>query len=1265
MTSHDGGPPRPDPGGVHSRAELGAALRDLRDSAGLTVRELAEQADVYLGTLSGWLSGAHAPTAASRDVFERTLAACGVPESEFDAWWGSVTRARVRSRSKTTTQPGKSPYRGFSAFEIGDSADFFGRDDDAEILFRRITAIAAERNPRSPIMVVGGSGIGKSSVVRAGLAGRFAADADAGWDQVVISPGTAPMEAIDEALAALADRSALRPVLVIDQFEEIWTQGEHSDPGEVLRRVLNLAAGDGPAAEQAPPVVVLALRSDFLDRLVAEPGYAAAAAAGTVIVGPLDRDGLRDAITGPARRAQLAVEPGLVELLLDDADATGDSSGVLPLLSHSLRTTWERSGREGMTVAHYLETGRLAGAVEKSAETVYSGLDDTGRAAMHDLLLSLINVDEHRATRRIVATAELRLDPNAERVLDRLVDARLATVGDDGVQLAHEALVHAWPRLREWVEENLERLRLEHRIRVSAEHWAMAGEPETLLLSSGMLDLIEALSAERPLRWGETERRMIRRSVERRDQRFEDDRKQVRKLRAVALAAGAFALVAVLAAVLAWVGLANTAHARDAAAHAHAESASRQLALESRRLRPRDSALAAQLAVAAYRISETVEARSNLLDTLSDPLASRRLIGDSFEVAASPSGAVVAVRTPNRVDLYRAGGAGLGDVIGRVAITPGALPGSGLVFTSDGAVLLIGTGLGMTEVDVRVPAAPRVSGTTATAQPVVRLSPSGDGRTVLASLEDAPPVLLRRSGDGWRPTAFPGTGFAESQAGVALSADARIAAVSAPGKGIELWDVSGAVPVQRGTHPLDGASNQAIRMAFRGRDLAAGLRSREALVLDTTDPAALALRRTVGGFTSYVNDVEFSADGTRLVAGSSDGQVRVVTVAGDEPDLVFTGPEPVGLATVAGDTVIAAADGGVLRTWPLRTAAVTLGSRSVFQIPTVGEQILVANGGPESAVGQWHTAPGPALVRSGPDIPAPSGDLFSGALAVTADGTTGALGTANGSVYVADLRDRSRPRLSPTGAPALGSIVETVAVTPDGRTALIAGLSTPRVVFVDIADRATPRILGSIEVSGGVPSVGFLSDDRAVLGSARGDLVLVDITDRSAPRAVRTTRVFNASVAALAVAPDGRSLLLAESGGGHLAQVSGISADRDPLIVRFSGPSGSITGASYSPDGTRLVVASSSGEVRLYRSAEGRVPEREASLTVEGAILFDARFTGDGTMVVASGNSGRLRAWDLDPARVIDAVCSSKSAPISTEEWDRLAPGEPYRDPCA
>ncbi|TWS18833.1 hypothetical protein FK529_12650 [Tsukamurella asaccharolytica] len=1126
----------------------------------------------------------------------------------------------------------------------------------------RIDAITLRRIAPTPVLVVGGSGIGKSSVVRAGLA-RTLAD-DAGWDHVVITPGVAPMTALDEAVAALRARSAPHRVLVVDQLEEIWTQGDAAAAHEVLARILTLA-GDGTGAGQGDLVVILVLRSDFLDRLLAEPGYAAVSAAGPVVIGPLDREGLRAAITGPADRAAITIAPGFVDLLLDDAEATGDAAGVLPLLSHSLLTTWERSGGAGLTVDAYLETGRLAGAVQQSAEAVYTALDGAERRAMPELLLALINVGEDRVTRRITPVAQLGVDdPVTGAVLNRLVEARLVTVGDDGAQIAHEALVQAWPRLTQWVDDNRARMRLEHRIRVAAEHWAQAGEDDDLLLSAGMLDLVEPLSAERPGRWGEAERRMIARSVRRREERRDRERRQVRKLRAVAISAGALAVVAVLAATMAWIGLASTARARDTATQANNESTSRQLALESRRLRPRDSALAAQLAVAAYRISETVEARSNLLDTLSEPLSARRLIGGPFEVAPAPSGGVAVIRTERRVDLYRVDARGLADRLGSADIDPGELPGSGLQFTPDGTALLVGTGRGVLEIDVRDAANPRVGRTVDVGRPVVRVSMSGDGRTVLASRADASPVLLRRGGAAdVPPVEFPRGAYAETQASVALSADARIAAVSAPGQGISLWDVSGPVPVARGTLPLTGASNQAVRMVFHGNSLAAGLRSREAIVVDTSDPAAPALRRTVPGFTSYVNDVEVSADGARLVAASSDGQVRVVPLTGDAPEMVFSGPEPIGLATVAGGVILAAADGGVLRTWPLRDAAIKLGERAVFQIPTHGSDLLVANGGPDTAVGQWRTVSGPALERSGPDIAAPSGDLFSGALALSTDGALAALGTANGRILLADLRDRSRPQLSREAAQALGSIVETIAISPDGRTAIAGGLSTTRVAILDIADPAAPRVVGGIDLNSGAPSVGFLSDRSAVLGTADGDLVRIDLSDRAAPRVVRTTHVFEAAIAALTVSPDRRTLLLSASGGGHLAQIDRLD-DREPRVIRFGGPSGSVSGGAFSPDGSRLVLASSSGEVRVLRHRDGAAPELQATLTVDGAILYDARFTADGTMVVASGNSGRLRVWDLDPQKAIEAVCSSGSAPITDEEWDRLALGAGYFDPC-
>lgn len=1260
MTSEEKAPPRPAPDSVTTRTELGAALQELRVAAGLTVRELVEQSDGYLGTLSGWLSGTHAPTAANRALFDRVLAVCGVPEKEFKDWWDAVVRARVRSRTKTPIPSTKPPYRGFSAFDIPDADDFFGRDSDIHSLLERIDSAAIAPEWSSPILVVGASGIGKSSVVRAGIARALSLGAMPDWDQVVITPGVAPMVSLDEALTALRSGSARRSVLVVDQLEEIWTQGDGEEAHDVLTRLLGLAGTEEPGRDL---VVVLVLRSDFLDRLVADPGYAAVSAAGPMVIGPLGREGLRAAITGPAERASVPVPPGFVDLLLDDAEATGDAAGVLPLLSHSLLTTWERSDGDGLTVEAYLETGRLAGAVETSAEAVYAALNAAERDAMHDLLLALINVGEHRVTRRITPVAQLGVDdPHTGSVLHRLVDARLVTVGDDGAQLAHEALVLAWPRLTHWVEENRARLRLEHRIRVSATHWVQAGEAEGLLLSAGMLDLVDNLSAERPCRWGEPERRMIERSRRRREELRNRERQQIRKMRSVALAAAALAVVAILAAAAACIGLVSTARARDAAAQAHQDSTSRQLALESRRLRPRDSALAAQLAVAAYRIAHTVEARSNLLDTLSDPLSSRRLIGGSLETAAAPSGGIAVVRAERRVDLYRVDDKGLADRIGGLDIDPGALPGSGLLFTPDGADLLVGTGRGIVEIAIGDPSRPRVTRTVDVGRPVVRLSASGDGRTVLASRSDAAPVLVRRDLPG-PATEFPDGAYAETQAAVALSADGGLAAVSAPGQGIALWDVRGAGPVRRGTVPLAGASNQAIRMLFHGTSLMAGLRSREAIVVDAVDPSAPALRRTVSGFTSYVNDVELSPDGASLIAASSDGQVKVVRLDDGAPDTVFTGPEPIELATVVGDTVLAAADGGVLRSWPLRAPAVTLGLRGVFQIPTHGSDVLVANGGADSAVGQWRTSPGPALERSGPDIAAPPGDLFSGALALSPDGAVAALGTANGEVLLADLRDRSRPQLSRIAARALGSIVETVAISPDGRTAVAGGLSTPRVAIIDVADASAPRVVSAIDVTNGVPSVGFLADGSVALGTAGGDLLRVDIRDRSEPRVERTTHVFDASIAALMVSPDGRTLLLAASGGGHLAQVE--EADgAAPRIVRFGGPSGSVSGGAFSPDGSRLVVASTSGEVQVLVRRAGAAPERQATLTVDDATLYDARFTADGAMVVASGNSGRLRAWDLDPKHVVDAVCSSRSAPITAEEWERLAPGEQYVDPC-
>jgi DNA-binding SARP family transcriptional activator len=313
------------------------------------------------------------------------------------------------------------PYLGLVHYDVDDAELFFGRDADVEACVRKLFEVGA-------ITVIGPSGSGKSSLVRAGIAAALRRD---GQRVVVVTPGAHPMDAL-----TWSRTSGLAPVLVVDQCEEAITLCH--DPDERARFFAALVEH----SERAP--LVVAMRADRVGDLSAHSELARVVERSVYLLGAMDDDALRAAIERPAHQAGLLLEPGLVDLLTRDVER---EPGALPLLSHALRSVWERREGQTLTVAGYRQTGGIRGAVAQSAEGIYEQASSEQRRLLRDLLLRLVASDAEgdpipaRVPRRLIA-----MDAEHERLVELLVEARLVTSDEGTVELAHEALARAWPR---------------------------------------------------------------------------------------------------------------------------------------------------------------------------------------------------------------------------------------------------------------------------------------------------------------------------------------------------------------------------------------------------------------------------------------------------------------------------------------------------------------------------------------------------------------------------------------------------------------------------------------------------------------------------------------------------------------------------------------------------------------------------------------------------------------------------------------------------
>ncbi len=577
-------------------------------------------------------------------------------EAERAALVGDIQRWRELTLDGADGTPA-CPWRGLSAYAASDAPWFAGRERLTAELVSRLSA-------RRALLLVGASGTGKSSVLHAGLLAALAEDALPGssdWTQVVLRPGAHPMRAL---LASLVDAPRVAPqgqqprrtVLVIDQLEECWTAC--SDPQErlaFLDAITELVTG-----ADASVTLVLAARADHAGSIATHPGLAALLAGGVILVGPMSRAELRRVVTVPARRAGLVLDEDLVEALVED---TVLEPGALPLLSTALAEAWQTRHGNRLLLADYLATGGVGSAIAAMAERALVALGPQRQAAARALFGRLAGPGRGDAvTRRRVPLSELAglPDPRVLECLEPLAAARLLTITEDEVEVAHEAVFRSWPRLREWLAEDAARLDLRRRVGRAAAEWDAEGRDPGALWEGARLTGAADLLAEHPAEFTELEAQFLEASSAKAEASTRRalaqahlTRRQNRRLRrlvaglavtlALALVAGTFAVIA-----------RNDAHRRRETATANALAA---LALTQPNLAQR-----MLTAVEAVRTEDSAQTRGALLSVLESRAAVVTRVGAGsgvvdVDMAPSSRTAYVATSTGDvlAVDLVSGG----------------------------------------------------------------------------------------------------------------------------------------------------------------------------------------------------------------------------------------------------------------------------------------------------------------------------------------------------------------------------------------------------------------------------------------------------------------------------------------------------------------------------------------------------------------------------------------------------------------------------------
>ncbi len=477
----------------------------------------------------------------------------------------------------------RNPFKGLRAFEEADAADFFGRATLVQQLLERLKENGRYSNF---LAVVGPSGSGKSSVVKAGLLPALRKGSIPGaeqWYMAHILPGAHPLEEIELALVRLATtpglslltqlqenpRGLLRVVrklfpekstllLVIDQFEEVFTLSQSAEESAFFLDSLYAAITD----PHSPVKLVVTLRADFYDRPLLHPAFSKLMNARTQVVTPLSPEELEEAICSPASRVGVMLEPGLAADMVAEVSA---QPGALPLLQYALTELFEARRDQSLNHEAYRKLGGVSGALARKAEEVMTGLSPAGQEAAGQMFLRLVTLGEGvEDTRRRTLQSELlalgERNQGMEEAIQAFGAARLLSFDRDPVtrtptvEVAHEAILREWTRLKGWLDERRGDIRQQRQLAAAAYEWLASGREASYLLSGARLTQVEAWQTHNTVALTDTERAFLAASLAERTHletlEYERQAKEARLRRRIQQAVGVVAVVSIVAAAV-------------------------------------------------------------------------------------------------------------------------------------------------------------------------------------------------------------------------------------------------------------------------------------------------------------------------------------------------------------------------------------------------------------------------------------------------------------------------------------------------------------------------------------------------------------------------------------------------------------------------------------------------------------------------------------------------------------------------------------------
>jgi len=1069
------------------------------------------------------------------------------------------------------------PYRGLLPFEPEDRDYFFGREQLAEELIGRLKAGRL-------VAVVGASGSGKSSLLRAGVIAAVRAGEVPNVQRAsLIRPGSSPELDLPDDPATL---------VVVDQFEELFTLCEDAERRQAFIEALLTVRGP----------VVIGVRADMYGKLAGHPELARTVAANQVLLTAMSDAELERAVTEPARLAGLRLEPGLVELALRDV---AGESGTLPLLSHALLATWERRDGRTLTVEGYRETGGVASAIARTADGLLASLPPDRRAVTRSIFLRLTELGDAAAERRRRVNID-ELVPDAvspevvQALLERLAEARLVTLGEGTAEVAHEVLIREWPTLRTWLDEDRDGIRLHRQLGAAARLWDSGGRESSDLYRGTRLDAAAEWAAVHRAELNATERSFVETSLEEADRERHAHLRANRRLRGLLAGAVALLLVAAVAGV---VALVQRGHAQAQALTSDAERVGAQALVE------KNLDLAMLYAVTGVKLQNRLETRSDLLEELQNNSFAVRYIRPSHNqitsLAVDPSGRLLA--TGDSAGVVRFEDMSAWSPSGRLVTLSGSIPQEAMAFSPDGRTLAVLTEGG-------------------TADNAIQAGP-----TNLYAIDVA--THRARLVGAWQgvfsSVPYPSASLAYDPRGrdIALSISAAAQDGSVPADTLRLLDASTGRVIWRRKYPLRAGQSEArVQFAPTGALLTSAQQG-DTLLWDTST-GRVRRRFPIGGQPAIapdgssvalaINNPDLGTATARIaMLNFRTGHIRHLPASLSNVWLRGFGFTPDG-RTLVGETIH-----GDVYIWDVASGSITNtipappGSRAAEVLDPTGRTVLV--GSQAGTVVAFDLAGTRRLGKAFVWNPTAFGFCT---LCTVVSPQSDLLATENGDGRVAliDLRTLRRttlPRRDDSAAQPFG-------FSPDGH-ALLTGDLAGRLTLWNVAAHGVVR---TIKLSGPVYWGALSSDGRLLAVQTQTDQspsARVEVRPLDGRKPLWTHELQDGH-GGLYFSPDGQEVAALGCCASR-STVASWNARTGRKLFESRQLANHATAIAYSPDSRLLAVGTEDGQVLFWDARRG-VAARQA-LHVSSGNVAQIWFSPDGTMMAVSSYDGSTTLWDL------------------------------------